>query len=1375
MSAEAKIAAPALESALATVRADLLNLGLANPLLNYQPMPSHGLQHLLIEPDELIQRAVLERKYLVFAPRPDSIHAEGRSSSTGGYSNGHVELNDSELDLPEQRERRFIVGVECGQQELNNRLLASYYASQTSLLEQGSVTLYLAFGFLHSQDSKHSASASHQAPLLLIPVALERTSISAGFELHYTGDEVALNYFLYEASKHNGIELPSVADASRLDLAKYFQAVEQSIHSRKGWKLDAHKAVLGFFSFSNSILYEDLDPAKWPANALLEHKTVASILSAQTIPGSDLPKATMAVDAIPSAETTFQVLNADSAQLETLLQVRQGGDLVIQGPPGTGKSQTIVNLIADAIRNEKRVLFVSDKKMALEVVEHRLKNVGLGNTVLELHSNRIGSRTLFEQLRKTLDLSSDSDTQFADAKSLGQNEQESHALRETLNRYREQIAAISARTGETPYTVYGKLHNLLTLFKTRQIPQLALADAPGWGAETVAKKRYAIEKLEAAMNKSAAQSENPFWGVPAASLSPLQREQLPVQLKDVLDALNALIDAAARFTEQIDAEPSNTIGAIEDMNALAASLIDGPTAEGIDLTALEWETKGELFTRIIEVGRQRTALIEKWSSSLAKVAWTADIVPALKIVEHIRRQWIKFSSRYEIDLAGIISAWTLVPAPGKTDQLIEIVTAVAEAQQLARQIEQASPVFEKLFGAIWNKTETDWALLAEKYAWAQSMRAQGDMTAASRILARTGTKAEKAKVRFLWVLLQGCLESYRKTCAPLCSTLGLENVDQIARVKKIDGNLRLLRGAFEQMAAHALDIIALGRYLRARNEQSAVLEEEILRVADTWPEAAAHLGDLFGYRLLSQSFDEIMRTSPALASFDVKAHKRTIEEFLQLHQRSLILARSHVAGLHIERIRKHVAWQKEFDGFKAMSERKSNLAPIREAIAQSAEAIQIIKPVFMMSPSSVATFLAPGRVQFDYVIFDEASQLRPAHVLGAIARGKQTIVVGDTHQLPPTDFFLPNTSRDETSERSALFDIENILGLFCSLGARQSWLRFHYRSQHESLIAQSNRLFYDDQLIVFPSPDRRRVNVGLVLRHLLADSLPADSQEENKNAEALAVANAVMDFAAQQLALEAEQRKSLGVAALNARHRDRILDQVEVLRKERPQFEEFFIAELEEPFFVKNLENLQGDERDVIFISMGLGPQGQFNHKLLGSIVCFGGERRVNVLFTRARKRCELFTTIKAGDITVSDSAPAGLSAFRQFLHYAEFGRITRSLQNDGASEPSFELHIAEKIQQLGYTIQRNVGIGGFCVDLAVVDPQEPERYLLGVLTDGKTYRNAKSCLDREWLRESILSKMGWNLLRLWSTAWFQDTESTEAEVVEALAQLRQL
>ena len=424
----------------------------------------------------------------------------------------------------------------------------------------------------------------------------------------------------------------------------------------------------------------------------------------------------------------------------------------------------------------------------------------------------------------------------------------------------------------------------------------------------------------------------------------------------------------------------------------------------------------------------------------------------------------------------------------------------------------------------------------------------------------------------------------------------------------------------------------------------------------------------------------------------------------------------------------------------------------------------------MMSPLSVAQFLPPGALTFDLLVMDEASQIHPVDALGAIARCRQVVVVGDPQQLPPTAFFAKVTgqSDDDSDDEGAakVADIESILGLFTARGLPLRMLRWHYRSRHESLIAISNRQFYENKLIIVPSPFTRQSGLGLRFHHIRNGVFETGASRTNP-VEAEAVAQAVIHHA------KTARELSLGVVAFSAAQRKAILNRLEVLRGElAPGEEAFFQGHSTEPFFVKNLENVQGDERDVILISIGYGPTtlGGKPPMRFGPVGSEGGERRLNVLISRAKRRCEVFASMTDEDIEPDfASSRKGVLALKLFMHFARTGHLSLAKSSGRDGHAVFEDQVAQALHQRGYQVHRDVGVAGLFIDVAVADAGFPDRYLLAIECDGPSYSSGRSARDRDRLRRSVLENQGWAVHRIWSADWFKRPHEQLERAVAAI------
>ncbi len=444
--------------------------------------------------------------------------------------------------------------------------------------------------------------------------------------------------------------------------------------------------------------------------------------------------------------------------------------------------------------------------------------------------------------------------------------------------------------------------------------------------------------------------------------------------------------------------------------------------------------------------------------------------------------------------------------------------------------------------------------------------------------------------------------------------------------------------------------------------------------------------------------------------------------------------------------------------------------PIRQLVERAGGALQALKPCFMMGPLSIAQYLPPGGQKFDVVIMDEASQLEPEDAIGALARADQAIIVGDTKQLPPTSFFdrivLSDEDEDDTAVAGTAQSIMEVAAPRIAAPARLLW---HYRSRHEALIAFSNREFYDNELVVFPSPRATDGRYGIAFEHIVG----ATAKGGVNDLEARRVVDRVLDWLAN------DPHRSLGVAAMNIKQAEHIEAVLAERLDARPELQ----ARLEqastgvEPFFVKNLENVQGDERDVILISMTYGPDtpGGRVPQRFGPINRDSGWRRLNVLVTRAKERMEVFTTMRSTDILLGDQPRRGVETLHRFLAFAEAGRLVTPGRPSGRQPDSdFEVAVAEALGREGYSCEPQLGVAGFFIDIAVRDPNDPGSFLLAVECDGAAYHATLSARDRDRLRQEILEGLGWEVHRIWSTDWFRDPETEIRRVLDRLTTLRE-
>jgi hypothetical protein len=598
-----------------------------------------------------------------------------------------------------------------------------------------------------------------------------------------------------------------------------------------------------------------------------------------------------------------------------------------------------------------------------------------------------------------------------------------------------------------------------------------------------------------------------------------------------------------------------------------------------------------------------------------------------------------------------------------------------------------------------------------------------------------------------------------------------------------DASFGLPRDWLNELLANIDQLPAWQQFADAAQEaQAQGLENLCAEVLQSQPAAVPQLAEIVHKRFCQTWLSEAGLHLPLAGNLKIVQHKQQIQAFQKLDQKLM----------HTQREKVLLAWQSNLPAVsnavpdsqagilsREFQKKRAHL-PLRRLFARIPDLFLKLKPCVLMSPLSVAAYLDLDAFQecFDMVIFDEASQVKPAFAIGAILRGKQVIVAGDTKQLPPTDFFrvtgdLEEYLEDETSEEDnpAIAEpLESILGEFIGLpGVRQATLLWHYRSRHEALIQFSNAAYYHNDLITFPGPsvDSARAAIRFVET--------AGAYDRGKTRQNVAEARRVVELIREHCATYGAKH-SLGVITLSTAQEDAIREELKhALDQADSGLPADFLNEDaagDEPFFIKSLERVQGDERDTILLSVGYGPDaaGKITQNF-GPINMDGGERRLNVAITRARRELIVIASLAPGDIRLTDKSKPGLIDLKRFLEYCQgIGAPRHAQPTPSPDAPPFESAIRQAIQGMGYTVDQNVGLGQYQIGLAVRNPAKPDEYGVAIESDGPTYAAVGVARDREWLRPHILTGMGWKrVLRLWSREWLEQPQQAAQNLKTAL------
>ncbi|MXY45944.1 MAG: DUF3320 domain-containing protein, partial [Chloroflexi bacterium] len=1029
----------------------------------------------------------------------------------------------------------------------------------------------------------------------------------------------------------------------------------------------------------------------------------------------------------------------------------------IQGPPGTGKSQTITNIIAESIAQGKTVLFVAEKIAALEVVKRRLDAIGLGDACIELHSHKTQKRAVISELRRTFERNEPRTEGITD------DFVELNRARDSLNSYAAAVNVPVGETGVTPYRAYGELLRIARE-NYGAFPPLKVAGSESWSSTDYRRKAEIVLELQSLLGNMGTPKEHIFRGSRLRALTPLVHASLRDTLTAAKQSLDDLKDVSRRLRSELG------IDVPEDTGQVEATFLN---MESANPKAMQAQSRRRDMRELLDCLERYDRLHSRYDAVLRPDAWNADVSETYSALAARRRVFgagqtrqyrSNWSSRNlntqgEARVANQLKAICRAAPPADVDAQIALAKAIMDEQEARSGVERLYQAANEVLGDGWLRSR-DLASIKNTVERTLAVSDYADGAGASPASA----DIDPAYLQNLKEQAASAIEVHGMRVKELRDALKLDDARQFGSGNDLAA---LPFEEQERLLSEWQDGIRELRNMANFNVAVSKAESEgiqaVVDLAWEWSGATECLHECFENARYNAILTRALEERSNLAGFDSAVHRRRIEQFQEMDELSLEHNRVRVAHAHWSRMPKREGAGQISVLSREFVKRRRHL-PVRQLIERAGNVIQQIKPVFMMSPLSVATYLSPGSVKFDLAIFDEASQVKPVEAFGALMRAEQAVVVGDDKQLPPTNFFDRVSHEDDEftfeEEVSVTADMESILSLFYAQGAPSRMLSWHYRSRHESLIAVSNSEFYNNRLVVFPSPDARARGVGLQYHHLDTHYQGGGVNRE----EAKHVARAVMEHARRQPEL------SLGVATFSVAQRDAIQRQLEILRRQDNTQESFFNAHPAEPFFIKNLENVQGDERDVIFISVAYGRDaGGVVRQNFGPLNQDGGERRLNVLISRAKLRCKVFTNLRAADIR-QESRSKGVRAFRNFLAYADSGEFAAmQAQASYAGASVFRREIAERLRERGYETHTDADSSEFFVDIAVTHPSQPGRYVLGIMCDGDSYHSSQSARDRDRLKEQVLQDLGWRLHRIWSADWFTDPQHELERAIQVI------
>jgi hypothetical protein len=1301
---------------------DLLDLSLRNPLLN---MPHTSKVLDLVVPSGMLSQV------------DDVVHSGKSVRLLGGIDSSDLQqlagsrmVNELSAEVLQAQfaNNRSIYSM---RDDLKHRAQLRAMKREADTLEQetGSNYLYLTLGTLvHPKPNGGEA----RAPLFLLPVRITGGLAFTSYSMKLDGDETAQpNLVLLEWLKSTrGLDLDELAhpllDDSGIAIGAVFAAIRKRlVEAELPYRLD-ESASLAILRFSTFQIWKDLD-AHWAQlmqSPVVEHLVNRPGETFADPAGSELP---------PIDEKTLRLpIAADGSQMAAIVRATSGQSFVLEGPPGTGKSQTITNLIAHALGAGKKVLFVAEKQAALEVVKRRLDAVGLGAFGLELHGAKQSMRSIRDQLKASLSL-----TASVDANAWAATNSRLTSAISTLEHYPSLVHSTNA-AGHSLWSAYDAVVGLGD-GPTATVPTSWLAAGTDLQQVTAdfasAATRYGLRREHHWLVSGA--TDAAALGLPdvqaaladLAAVRPLLANLTPAWASALseappaaaLDAVLLLLAAATRgelpsagHLAYID-RPSWR----DAVAALTSALTSYRASHPIIQTALPAAFDAPDLADI----RTRSAALDK--------AW---FFPSLRRRKILARAQELFSTPIE-NLTETIDALRAAIA----DSALEVPQGLLLPAGWRPWHGDASATLDRAhhvaLTAVWASTSAPhiWALLPDTSA----MPVLEEVSGAWKLWLAAIGGSEQTVSR--WSSTTSWVASWARDEPAWKRDVETSELLQLQRLTEVNRQL-------ERLAEAGLDAFALqlGSVSIAPGDATEALLRGVARASV-----------------------EERRAAGSLDSFDSDAHDRASEQYLTAAANvRQLLTRAGPADLLAKRPFKVENLRGEVAELARQLERKRGGLSFREITARYPDALQSVAPVFLMSPGSVAHYLDPASLRFDLVIFDEASQVRVSQSIGAMGRGRAVIVVGDSRQMPPTRVMQVEVASEQVdaAEDVIVEDLESILTEAVESGLPQLWLQWHYRSQDERLIAFSNSRYYDSRLISLPSAGE---TAGSGVEWRRVQGVFDRGRSRTNEIEA----SAIVDEITARLRNPATARDSIGVVCFNIQQRDLILNKLEdsadLLVQQALQ------GEPQVALFVKNLENVQGDERDVILFSLAfsLDPATGVLPLNFGPLNLAGGERRLNVAVTRAKKNIVLFSSFDPSDIDPRRSSARGIADLKAYLEFAAT-RKSPTIESTDASLSNrgrFIDELASAVRELGFEVETDLGLSAFRVDLAIRKPGD-DSWRLAVMVDGPGWNSRLTVADRDGSPQLLRDLMRWRgVERVWLPGWIRDRKGVLDRIESAV------
>lgn len=1219
--------------------------------------------------------------------------------------------------------------------------------------ERGVDSLFIAFGTLRWFEADQSDSELRTPLFMLgVSVSVETNRDPERHDFEITHDETTLqvNPALRKLlTAERGIELPPDEVFSLDELAKGFAYISDLISGFTRWHI-VPEVILGIFDFSKFGLYADLEENR---TAIKSDPFIQALNGDHTAieEPPDSPTATELDDKVHPRDS-FQVLDADSSQQEAIEAAKRGTSFVLQGPPGTGKSQTISNIIAEKMAAGESVLFVSEKQAALNVVKSRLDNHDLGRFCLEAHGEKASTKQIIENLSQELD--AEPLQRPADRDRIVDTVADTRAK---LNIYKKKLFYQPPGQEITPYEAFG----IVSKRDDCERLQVAFGEPTEYTTEEIQGIIADLETVASFEEELNADGKHP-WQEAAIETWQFDTED---HVKRSLESAQQAFDQLRSVQSTVDATLGTSSTSVADLRTVAEvvdHILDAPSEtfadSHFDQTFYDQPDRLEKVAALHrDIATKKEAIRSRYDASIFETA-PAELHAELSqygLIRYISPSYRKLKSR-------ILSHAVDDYAPG-INKLRSDMQLLMDIEALQKELDDFDDMTQAC-AHLYEGPDTDWEHIFDVRDWVAET-AEVDLLDFDAIATILET-SEGTELEALHTEVTDTLTTTEEIIDELASFVDVSAVE-------IDGTTveaASVDALSEWIAHKEANLDKLQEWIQYQTKRDELLAGPAGDFLATYIDAnlpAAKLVDTFKLNFYSTWLNEIY-SETGFDTFSATEYNELLETFRDLDQQQREYAKAEIQHRVTNRrpqSKLHHAESAAQVTLRREAQKSKQHKPLRNLFDEAADLLTTLKPCFMMSPLSVAQYLKRNSIEFDTVIFDEASQIMLHDAISSIIRGDQVIIAGDSKQLPPTSFFQADIDAADNVQQ----DLESILDEAATF-LPEKRLLWHYRSRTNELIEFSNAKYYNGALRTFPDNNvGPEMGVDFVY---VEDGLYDRGGSSTNEPEARKVVELVKEH------ISTSPTKSIGVVAFSSKQAEAIRETLEKARESDPELDAF-VAEDDalEEFFVKPLENVQGDERDSLIFSIGYGPDESGKISMnFGPLNKPGGERRLNVAVTRAKEHIQVVSSLQPGDIDLGRTGARGVEDFKHYLEYAKHGSeaLTRS-----DSESEF-LHFDSEFEEAVYTALANHGLdvttqvqsSGYSIDLAIKHPEQPGKYVLGIECDGAAYHASKTARDRDRTRQTVLEDLGWSIHRIWSPDWASNQQREIEAITEKVQRL---